>query len=151
MYTYFRYYNKTDVRANGHAKNLPAIDCGAAESARKYASTELRHMYTMEKKLPNYRSLCLFLACSLDFQRPFLPILPVARILDIDLSCNGQPRRAHTSAPYNLNILVYKHPGSPVWTCKEPRRRSTPRPTGTCNFIPRDDLLYCAPGSFRII
>ncbi|GBP30331.1 hypothetical protein EVAR_27946_1 [Eumeta japonica] len=88
-----------------------------------------------------------------NFQCPFIPILPTARDFDTarDSSDNGQPRRTRACAPCSLDLHAYKYLGSLTRSWEEPRRWSTPRPTGTCNFIPRDDLLHCAPGSFRNI
>ncbi|GBP16728.1 hypothetical protein EVAR_13348_1 [Eumeta japonica] len=49
-----------------------------------------------------------------------------------------------------LNIYVNKYPEALVRTWKESKRYSAPQPRYACNFMPPDDLLHCAAGSFRI-
>ncbi|GBP06762.1 hypothetical protein EVAR_91706_1 [Eumeta japonica] len=85
------------------------------------SSARARRQCLLERSTPD--------AESLDFQSPFLPILPSARNFDTarDLGDNGQPRRTHASAPYNLNLHAHKYPESLVRTWKKPRRCSTLR------------------------
>ncbi|GBP83949.1 hypothetical protein EVAR_66519_1 [Eumeta japonica] len=87
-------------------------------------------------------SLCLFLAYT---RFPHVTWMPPAT-----LRYFGQPRRTRASAPCKINVRASNYPESFMRAWKKPGRCSSLRSAGTCNFIPRDDHLHCAPGLFPI-
>ncbi|GBP43363.1 hypothetical protein EVAR_34279_1 [Eumeta japonica] len=96
----------------------------------KACATRMRIPVSSNTLLP--KACGTAVADRLDFQCPFLPILPSARNFDTahDFSDNGQPRRTHASAPCNSNLHANKYPESLARILKEPRRCSTPQPAG---------------------